>query len=58
MIKQLPEKYQNVMKMRYIQELSIKEMALITGQSKNAITVQAYRGLEKLKLLYKFKSTK
>jgi RNA polymerase sigma-70 factor (ECF subfamily) len=52
LIAHLPEKYQKVMRMRYVQNLSLKEMSLITGQSKNAIAVQAYRGLEKLKLLY------
>jgi len=52
LIQRLPEKYQKVMRMKYIQSLSTKEMSLITGQSKNSITVQAYRGLEKLKLLY------
>ena len=41
--------------MKYVQELTIEEMSLITGQSKNAITVQAHRGLEKLKQLYKLK---
>lgn len=48
----LPEKYQKIMNMRYIRLLSIKEISAITGQTKNAITVQAYRGLEKLKKLY------
>ena len=52
LIQRLPEKYQKIMRMKYIQNLSPKEMSLITGQSKNSITVQAYRGLEKLKLLY------
>ncbi len=52
LIRRLPEKYQKVMRMRYIQDLSLQEMSLITGQSKNAIAVQAYRGLSKLKLLY------
>lgn len=52
LIKKLPEKYQKVMKMRYIQLLSLKEISLITGQSKNTVAVQAHRGLEKLKLLY------
>lgn len=52
MIKNLPLKYQKVMRMKYVQDLSIKEMSLLTGQSKNNITVQAYRGLQKLKLLY------
>lgn len=54
LIQRLPVAYQKVMRMRYVQDLSLEEMALITGQSKNAIAVQAHRGLEKLKLLYKF----
>ncbi|MEK7608694.1 MAG: sigma-70 family RNA polymerase sigma factor [Patescibacteria group bacterium] len=52
LIQRLPEKYRRVMRMRYIQDLSLAEMSLITGQSKNAMAVQAHRGLEKLKLLY------
>jgi len=52
LIQRLPETYQKVMCMKYVQNLSLKEMSLITGQSKNAIAVQAYRGIEKLKLLY------
>ena len=52
LIRRLPETYQKVMHMRYVQELSIKEMSLITGKSKNAITVQTHRGLKKLKMLY------
>jgi RNA polymerase sigma-70 factor (ECF subfamily) len=54
LIERLPEKYKKIMRMRYIQDLSLEEMSLITGQSKNALTVQAHRGLEKLKQLYKF----
>lgn len=53
LIQRLPHKYQKVMHMRYIQDLSLKEMALITGQSRNTVAVQAHRGLQKLKLLYK-----
>jgi RNA polymerase sigma-70 factor (ECF subfamily) len=53
LIQNLPRTYQKVMRMRYVQDLSIKEISLITGQSKNTIAVQAHRGLEKLKLLYK-----
>jgi len=52
LISSLPKKYRKVMRMRYVQDLSIKEMALITGQSKNTVAVQAHRGLAKLKLLY------
>ena len=52
LIMKLPEKYRKVIRMRYVQDLSLKEMSLITGQSKNTIAVQMHRGLEKLKLLY------
>ncbi len=52
LIQRLPEKYQKVMRMKYVQELSLKEMSLITGQTKNALAVQLHRGLEKLKMLY------
>lgn len=49
----LPIKYQKVMRMRYVQDLTLEEMSLITGKSKNSVAVQAYRGLEMLKVLYK-----
>ena len=52
LIEKLPEKYQKVMHMRYIQDLSITEISLITKQSKNAVAVQIHRGLEKLRLLF------
>ena len=52
LIARLPEKYQAVMRMRYVKDLSLKEISLITGQSKNTIAVQIHRGLEKLKVLY------
>ena len=51
LIQRLPLGYQKVMRMRYVQDLSLAEMSLITGQSKNTIAVQAHRGLMKLKLL-------
>ena len=52
LIQQLPKKYQKVMRMRYVQDLSLKEMSLATGESKNTLAVQLHRGLTKLKLLY------
>ena len=51
-IGQLPEKYHKIMRMRYSQELSLQEISLITGLTKNSISVQLHRGLVKLKLLY------
>lgn len=52
LIGELSEKYQKVMRMRYVRGLSLTEMSLITGQTKNTMAVQTYRGLAKLKLLY------
>ncbi|MFA5187819.1 MAG: RNA polymerase sigma factor [Patescibacteria group bacterium] len=48
----LTKRYQRVMSLKYVQNLSLKEISQITGQSINNIAVQAHRGLEKLKLLY------
>ena len=53
LIEQLPHTYQKVMRMRYIYDLSVKEMAEITGQSCNTVAVQSHRGLTKLKSLYR-----
>jgi RNA polymerase sigma-70 factor, ECF subfamily len=52
LIARLPQKYQKVMRMRYVQDLTLKEMSLITGRSKNTIAVQLHRGLIKLRSLY------
>lgn len=56
LIAQLPTIYQRVMRLRYLQDLSLKEISLITGQTKNAVAVQAHRGMEKLKELYELRS--
>jgi RNA polymerase sigma-70 factor (ECF subfamily) len=52
LIPQLPKKYELVIRMRYLKDLSLKEMSLITGQSENTMAVQVHRGLVKLKKLY------
>lgn len=52
LILQLPERYQRVIKMRFMQDLSLKEMSLITGQTQNTVAVQVHRGLAKLKVLH------
>lgn len=52
LIARLPVKYQKIMRMRHIQDLTLDEMALILEISKNTIAVQLHRGLAKLKLLY------
>jgi RNA polymerase sigma factor (sigma-70 family) len=52
LIPQLPKKYESVIRLRYLNGLALKEIALITGQSENTVAVQAHRGLAKLKTLY------
>lgn len=52
LIQRLPVKYQKVMRMRYVQELTLQEMSTITGQTKNSLAVQLHRGLLKIKALY------
>lgn len=52
LIIQLPQKYESVLRMHYLEHLSLDEMSKKTGQSKNTIAVQAHRGLKKLKILY------
>jgi RNA polymerase sigma-70 factor (ECF subfamily) len=52
MMKKLPVKYRKILKMKYTQDLSLSEMAEITGQTKNTLAVQIHRGIEKLKVEY------
>jgi RNA polymerase sigma-70 factor, ECF subfamily len=56
LIDKLSKKYQKVIHMKYVQGLSISEMALITDQTKNTIAVQAHRGLIELRELYERKT--
>lgn len=52
LIPSIPKKYRVIVQLRYLQSLSLKEIALITNQSPNTVAVQAHRGLCKLKTLY------
>lgn len=53
MIARLPFAYQKIMRMRFVQDLTLSEMSLITGDSKNTLAVQLSRGLKKLRLIYR-----
>ena len=52
LISKLPPKYERVLRMHYLEHLSLDEMSKKTGQSKNTMAVQVHRGLKKLKTLY------
>ncbi len=58
LIAHLPEKSKKVMRMRHVQDLTLKEISLITGESRNTIAVQLHRGLAKLKILYNYQVPK
>ncbi len=51
LIPKLPITYQRVVRLRYLQDLSLEEVSSITGESKNTVAVKVHRGLAKLKKL-------
>ncbi|MBI3019922.1 MAG: RNA polymerase sigma factor [Parcubacteria group bacterium] len=57
-IQKLPEDYQKVVTMRYVDGLSPKEIAVIFGESENVISVRIHRGVEKLRALFLRKNKK
>lgn len=50
-VKQLPENYSSVLIMRYVHDLSVKDIARITNESENVISVRIHRGIVKLREL-------
>ncbi len=58
LINKLPDRYKKVLTMRYVNNLSIEEMAAKIGQSKNTVAVQIHRGLVKLKEMFELHNDK
>lgn len=52
LIKKLPPVYREILRMRYVRDLSLNEISLQIGITKNAVSVRMHRGLAKLKLIY------
>ena len=50
--------YKDVIIMRYVQDLSLKEISDITGESENSLSVKIHRGLKKIKIVLKAKDEK
>lgn len=48
----VPEAYREIIVLRYINELSIAEIAETTGMTENNVSVKLHRATEKLKSLY------
>ncbi len=51
-ISQLPDKYKDILLMRYVDDLSVKEIAEVYDEHENTISVRIHRAVEKLKNLY------
>jgi RNA polymerase sigma-70 factor (ECF subfamily) len=50
-VKQLPENYSSIIVMRYVNDLSVKEIAEIMNETENVVSVRIHRGLSKLRML-------
>ncbi len=51
LVGKLPVKYRIALAMRYTEDMAFKDMALITHESQNALSVRVHRGLAMLKAL-------
>lgn len=45
----MPEKYRDAIYLQYVEGLSIREIAEVTGETENNISVRIHRGLQKLR---------
>jgi len=52
LLNKLPTEYRDVIFMKYVEELTIQEIASLTNESPNNISVRLHRGLEKARKLY------
>ncbi len=52
LLSKLDDPYKETILLRYVNSLEIWEIAEITGQTENAVSVHIHRGLKKLKELY------
>ncbi|MBI5078216.1 MAG: sigma-70 family RNA polymerase sigma factor [Candidatus Yonathbacteria bacterium] len=51
LLKCLPDKYREALVMRHIDGLSVKDIAHLTHESENVVSVRIHRAIEKLKML-------
>ncbi|HEY4494023.1 MAG TPA: RNA polymerase sigma factor [Candidatus Paceibacterota bacterium] len=49
MLNRIPEEYKDVIMMKYVEELTLKEIGEIIGSSENAVAVKIHRGIKKMK---------
>lgn len=52
LLEKLEPQYREILTLRYVDGLSIGEIADIIGQTENVVSVRIHRGIEKLKILF------
>lgn len=57
LIAELPEKYREILYLRYIEDLSIQEISTITGERENTVSVRSHRGIKLLEELFNHTSS-
>ena len=50
-LQSLDEKYRDVLTLRYVNDMSVSEIAQIVGESENNVSVRISRGMEKLRTM-------
>jgi RNA polymerase sigma-70 factor (ECF subfamily) len=50
-VHKLPESYSSIIVMRYVNDLSVKDIAKVVNESENVVSVRIHRGLSKLRTL-------
>lgn len=53
LLQEIPNPYRDAVVMRYVNGLDLSEIAEITGETENTVSVHVHRGLTKLKELFK-----
>lgn len=52
LLSKLPKKYHDVLFMRFVEGLELEEIAHVTRETKNTVTVRVHRGLKRLKKIF------
>jgi RNA polymerase sigma-70 factor (ECF subfamily) len=51
-LRHIPKAYQEVIFMRYVEDMTLGEIAKITKETENGVAVKIHRGLKKIKKIY------
>ncbi len=57
-VKELDEIYRDVLLLRYVEDLSVKEIAVILNETENNVSVRIHRGMDKLREIYEKEENK